>query len=188
MKDLLASKTKIIGLILAFLVLVVMPPFYTSYWVTLLTQMLIYGILAMSLDILIGYTGLSSFGHAGFFGSSAYVVAILSTRYKMGFLICLVSGIAVTTVISMIFGLLVAHATGVYFLIITLALGMVLWGLAFRWVGDDPRGQRHLRNRQTGSWIADLIEGSSHVLLCHSHLLSGLPHPDGDLRPIAFRP
>jgi len=135
MKDLLASKTKIIGLILAFLVLVVMPPFYTSYWVTLLTQMLIYGIMAMSLDILIGYTGLSSFGHAGFFGSSAYVVAILSTRFKMGFLICLVGGIAVTTVISMIFGLLVAHATGVYFLIITLALGMVLWGLAFRWVG-----------------------------------------------------
>lgn len=134
MKDLLASKTKIVGLILAFLVLVVMPPFYSSYWVTLFTQMLIYGILAMSLDILIGYTGLSSFGHAGFFGSAAYVVAILSTRYKMGFLTCFVSGIAVTTVISMIFGLLVAHATGVYFLIITLALGMVLWGLAFRWV------------------------------------------------------
>jgi branched-chain amino acid transport system permease protein len=134
MKDFLASKTKIIGLILAFLVLVVMPPFYTSYWITLFTQMLIYGILAMSLDILLGYTGLSSFGHAGFFGSSAYVVAVLATRYKMGFLTCFVSGIAVTTVISMIFGLLVAHATGVYFLIITLALGMTLWGLAFRWV------------------------------------------------------
>ena len=134
MKDSLASKAKIIGLILAFLVLVVMPPFYTSYWITLFTQMLIYGILAMSLDILLGYTGLSSFGHAGFFGSSAYVVAVLATRYKMGFLTCFVSGIAVTTVISMIFGLLVAHATGVYFLIITLALGMTLWGLAFRWV------------------------------------------------------
>ena len=66
MKDFLASRTKIIGLILAFLILVIMPPFYTSYWVTLVTQMLIYGVLAMSLDILIGYTGLSSFGHAGF--------------------------------------------------------------------------------------------------------------------------
>jgi branched-chain amino acid transport system permease protein len=134
MKHLAASKAKLIGLILAFLVVVVMPPFYTSYWVTLFTQMLIYGILAMSLDILLGYTGLSSFGHAGFFGSSAYVVAILATRYKLGFLPCFVSGIAVATVISMIFGLLVAHATGVYFLIITLALGMTLWGLAFRWV------------------------------------------------------
>jgi branched-chain amino acid transport system permease protein len=134
MRDPLASKTKIAGLGLAFIVLVILPPFYTSYWVTLLTQMLIFGILAMSLDILLGYTGMSSFGHAGFFGSSAYVVAILTTRYKMGFLTCFVSGIVVTTVVSMIFGLLVAHASGVYFLIITLALGMVLWGLAFRWV------------------------------------------------------
>jgi branched-chain amino acid transport system permease protein len=134
MKEVLTSKVKLAGLSLALIVLVILPPFYTSYWVTLSTQMLIYGILAMSLDILLGYTGLSSFGHAAFFGSAGYVVAILATRYKMGFLICLVSGIAVTTFISTIFGLLVAHASGVYFLIITLALGMTLWGLAFRWV------------------------------------------------------
>jgi branched-chain amino acid transport system permease protein len=134
MKEVLTSKIKVAGLCAAFIVLIILPPFYTSYWVTLSTQMLIYGILAMSLDTLLGYTGLSSFGHAGFFGSSAYVVAILATRYKIGFLGCFVSGIAVTTFISAIFGLLVAHATGVYFLIITLALGMTLWGLAFRWV------------------------------------------------------
>jgi branched-chain amino acid transport system permease protein len=134
MKEVLTSKAKVSGLGLAFIVLVILPPFYTSYWITLSTQMLIYGILAMSLDILLGYTGLSSFGHAAFFGSAGYVVGILATRYKMGFLICLVSGIAVTTFISTIFGLLVAHASGVYFLIITLALGMTLWGLGFRWV------------------------------------------------------
>jgi branched-chain amino acid transport system permease protein len=134
MKEVLASKAKVAGLGLAFIVLVLLPPFYTSYWITLFTQMLIYGILAMSLDILLGYTGLSSFGHAGFFGSSGYVVAILATRYKMGFLVCLGSSIAVTTFISCIFGFLVAHASGVYFLIITLALGMTLWGLGFRWV------------------------------------------------------
>lgn len=134
MKDLLKSRTQIIGLILAVLVLLVLPPLYSSYWVTLLTQMLIFAILAMSLDILVGYTGLSSFGHAGFFGVAGYAVAILSTRYKMGFLFCLVSGVSLSVLISMIFGFLVAHAAGVYFLIITLALGMVLWGLAFRWV------------------------------------------------------
>jgi branched-chain amino acid transport system permease protein len=134
MKGLLNSKIKIAGLILAVLFLLVMPPFYSSYWVTLLTQMLIFAVLAMSLDILVGYTGLSSFGHAGFFGVAGYTVAILSTRYKIGFLFCLMSGISLSVLISLIFGLLVAHATGVYFLIITLALGMVLWGLAFRWV------------------------------------------------------
>lgn len=134
MKENIASKIKIFGLFLAFVVLVVLPPFYSSYWITLFTQMLIFAILAMSLDVLLGYTGMSSFGHAGFFGSSAYVVAILSTRYNIGFLTCFLSGIAVAVLISAIFGLLVAHASGVYFLIITLALGMVLWGLAFRWV------------------------------------------------------
>jgi len=134
MKEVLTSKANVAGLVLAFVVLVILPPFYSSYWITLATQMLIYGILAMSLDILFGYTGLSSFGHAAFFGSAGYVVAILATRYKMGFLTCLVSGMAVTTFISTIFGFLVAHASGVYFLIITLALGMTLWGLGFRWV------------------------------------------------------
>jgi branched-chain amino acid transport system permease protein len=134
MKGLWDSKLRIVGLLLAFLVLAALPPLYSSYWVTLFTQMLIFAILAMSLDILLGYTGLSSFGHAAFFGAASYAVAILSTRYKMGFLVCFVSGIALTTGISAIFGLLVAHATGVYFLIITLALGMTLWGLAFRWV------------------------------------------------------
>jgi branched-chain amino acid transport system permease protein len=134
MNGLWASKARFVGLLLAFLGLAALPPFYSSYWVTLLTQMLIFAILAMSLDILLGYTGLSSFGHAAFFGAAAYAVAILSTRYKMGFLACFISGIALSAGISTIFGLLVAHATGVYFLIITLALGMTLWGLAFRWV------------------------------------------------------
>ncbi len=135
MKDSLISKVKPAGLILAILVLVVFPPFYTSYWVTLLTQMLIFAVAAMSLDILLGFTGLSSFGHAAYFGSAAYVVAVLATRYKIGFLTCFFGGIALSMVIGTIFGLLVAHASGVGFLMITLALGMCLWGLAFRWVG-----------------------------------------------------
>jgi branched-chain amino acid transport system permease protein len=134
MKDIFESKTKLTGFILAFLILVVLPPFVTSYWITLLTQMLIFGILAMSLDILLGYTGMPSFGHAGYFGASAYVVAILSTRYQVGFWPCFLFGMLLATGIAAIFGLIVAHSTGVYFLMITLALGMVLWGLAYRWV------------------------------------------------------
>ena len=134
MKDLLNSRTKVIGFLIAGAVLIVLPTLYTSYWVTLLTQMLIFAILAMSLDTLLGYTGLSSFGHAGFFGVAGYTVAILSTRYNLGFYYCLISGVSLTVLISMIFGFLVAHAAGVSFLIITLALGMCLWGLGFRWV------------------------------------------------------
>ena len=74
------------------LLLVVSPPFLTSYWVGLLTQMIIFAILAMSLDILLGYTGLPSLGHAGIFGVAAYVVAVLSTTYHAGFWASVASG------------------------------------------------------------------------------------------------
>lgn len=114
-------------------ILVAVPFALPIYLVTLVNQMFIYGILAMSLNLLLGYTGLPSFGHAGFFGTATYVVAILSTRYGVGFGGCVVSSFLITTGITAVFGLLVAHTTGVYYLMITFALGMVLWGLALRW-------------------------------------------------------
>ena len=128
------SRLKIMGGIAAFVFLVIIAPVLPSYWLTILTQMLIFGIMAMSLDILMGYTGVPSFGHAAFFGASAYVIAILTTRYQVGFIGCVFSAFLLPVAIASIFGLLVAHAGGVYFLMITLALGMVIWGLAFRWV------------------------------------------------------
>ena len=126
---------KVLWFISAAALLVLAAQVVSTYWVGILTQILIFGIMAMSLDILMGYTGLPSFGHAAFFGVSAYVVAILSTRYQIDFWGCVVSAIVLSTAIAAVFGLLVSHTKGVYFLMITLALGMVIWGLAFRWVG-----------------------------------------------------
>ena len=80
--------------------LVIGPPFLSTYWVGLLTQMVIFAILAMSLDILLGYTGLPSLGHAAFFGVAAYAVAVLSTRYHFGFWTCVFGGILVGTLVS----------------------------------------------------------------------------------------
>ena len=128
------SKGRLVGWLLVFIILAVVPALTTPYWVTLITQMFIFGILAMSLDLLMGYSGMPSFGHAGFFGAAAYVIAIFATRYHIGFWPSVVTAIVLATAIAAIFGLLVAHSKGVYFLMITLALGMVLWGLAFRWV------------------------------------------------------
>jgi branched-chain amino acid transport system permease protein len=118
----------------ALAALVAGPPFLASYWLGLLTQMLIFALLAMSLDILLGYTGLPSLGHAGFFGVAAYAVGVLSTTYHAGFWTCVVGGILVGTLLSACLGLLVSHVRDVYFLMITLALGMVLWGLSYRWI------------------------------------------------------
>ncbi len=114
--------------------LLVSPPFLSAYWVGLLTQVVILGILAMSLDLLIGYTGLPSLGHAGFFGVAAYGVGVLSTTYHAGLWTSVAGGFAIGTGLAALFGLIVSHVRDVYFLMITMALGMVLWGLSFRWI------------------------------------------------------
>jgi branched-chain amino acid transport system permease protein len=146
------SRRKPAILIVAAVALAILPNIVTSYWIGLLTQMLIFAILAMSLDILLGYTGMPSFGHAGFFGVAAYAVAVLSTRHHAGFLFSALAALMVGTLLSAAFGLLVSHVRDVYFLMITLALGMVLWGLSYRWIpmtgGDNgisgiPRLQTH---------------------------------------------
>lgn len=128
-------KTKVLWFFGIAGLLVLAAQVLSTYWLGILTLVLIFGILAMSLDILMGYTGLPSFGHSAFFGVAAYAVAILSTRYQIGFWGCVGSAILLSTAVAAIFGLLVSHTRGVYFLMITLALSMVVWGLAFRWVG-----------------------------------------------------
>ncbi len=116
------------------LVVVAAPFVLSSYWVGLLTEMAILAILAMSLDVLLGYTGLPSLGHASLFGVAAYAVALLSTRYGMNFWTCVLAGLMAGTLVSAVIGLIVSHVRDVYFLMITLAIGMVLWGLSYRWI------------------------------------------------------
>jgi branched-chain amino acid transport system permease protein len=120
------------GLIL-LVALVVVAPYLSGFVLTLLTQALIYGILAMSLDLLLGYTGLSSLGHAAYLGLGAYAVGVLTTRYGAGFWTVFAAGILLAVAVAALFGLVALRATGVYFLMITLALGMTVWGLAQRW-------------------------------------------------------
>lgn len=133
MRPALFSGQRVVVAIIFFLLLI-SPPFLSSFLLTLLTQALIYAILAMSLDIILGYTGLASLGHAAYFGLGAYGVGILATRHGAGFWITLPVGVLLAVTVAAIFGLVALRATGVYFLMITLALGMVVWGLAHRWV------------------------------------------------------
>jgi branched-chain amino acid transport system permease protein len=123
-----------LGFAILLLLLAAAPPFLPPFLLTLLTQTLIYSILAMSLDLILGYTGLSSLGHAAYLGLGAYSVGILATRHGASFGTTLVVGLLLAAAVAAIFGLVALRATGVYFLMITLALGMVVWGLANRWV------------------------------------------------------
>jgi branched-chain amino acid transport system permease protein len=124
-----------IGVCLAAAALLSVGPAVLSvYWVGLVTQMMIFAMLAMSLDVLLGYTGLPSLGHAGIFGTAAYGVAVLSTTYHASFWTTVIGALLIGTLLSAALGLLVSHVRDVYFLMITMAIGMVLWGVSYRWI------------------------------------------------------
>lgn len=123
----------LMGLGAAAFVLIVLPPVLPTYVVILLTQSMIYAIVAMSLDVLIGYTDLGSLGHAAFFAIGAFTTAILEKRYNAGFVTALFSSIGIAAGASALIGLFALRAKGIYFLLITLAVAMSIWGLIYRW-------------------------------------------------------
>jgi branched-chain amino acid transport system permease protein len=103
-----------------------------TFWISLVTQMLILGLLALSVDLLTGHTGILPMGHAGFFAVAAYATAILEVRHGQGFWISAGGGVLVAVLIALVFGLAV-RTSGVYFILLTLALGHIVWGVAMRW-------------------------------------------------------
>ncbi len=113
---------------------VALPFFAGPFWTGLLTQMLIFGLLALSVDLLLGHAGLFSLTHASFFAVSAYTVAILQVRYGVPTLLAAPAGILAGTLLGALFGLSV-RTRGVYFILITIAMGYVVWGVAVRWSG-----------------------------------------------------
>ena len=129
------AKIIVVATVLAAVAAIV--PSTNSFVILLATRALAFSILVMSLDILLGFTGLASLGQAAYLGVGAYLTAILATRYGFGlgfdFWLVVVLGIAVGAALAAVFGLLAIRATGVYFLMITLALGQCVWGLAYRW-------------------------------------------------------
>lgn len=112
-----------------------------SYYVGLITEALIIALFVMSLDLLAGFTGLESLGHAAFFGIGAYASALLSLNGVENALLLLGAALVMATVFGAVFGAIALRAIGPYFLIITMALGYLPWALGIRWRavtgGDD---------------------------------------------------
>ena len=129
-----------VGLALGVLCLAIVVRLLPSYYIGLLTEALILGIFAMSLNLLMGHTGIPSLGHAAYFGAGAYTMALLSLRVVQNSRVS-AAGVLVSVVIAALYGLLALWTSGVYCLMITLALAQVLWGIAYGWRtmtgGDD---------------------------------------------------
>ncbi len=133
----ISQKAKIVMVIVALLAFLFIVPQSGSFVVLLATRALAFAILAMSVDLLLGYTGMSSMGQAAYFGVGAYLTAVLATKFQFGmgwdFWLVVVMGILIGAALAALFGLFAIRAGGVYFLMITLALGQCVWGLAYRW-------------------------------------------------------
>jgi branched-chain amino acid transport system permease protein len=126
---------------IALVVMLAMPYVLSPYYLGLVVKMMIFALFAMSLDLLIGYTGMASLGHAAYFGMAAYATGLLALRLEWSVWFALPAGIIVAVITAFFLGLLALRTRGSYFLMITLALSQVLWGVAFGWRsltgGDD---------------------------------------------------
>ncbi len=115
-------------------VLAIVPNIMPSYYLSVVTTILIFGLFAMSLNIIFGHTGLNSLGHAAFFGMAGYITGILIVTYGISsFWLSAPLGILGSIVTAAIFGIIVLRVSGVYFLLVTFALGQLLWSVAEKW-------------------------------------------------------
>ena len=134
------------GLAVLAAFLLALPWFAGEYYVNLSSQILIAAIFAASLNLLVGYGGLPSLGHASWLGLAAYVSAWMSLKLGVGHWLSAPVALLATTLVACAFGWISLRATGLGFLMITLALSQVLWGTAYRWVEvtDGDNGLRGL--------------------------------------------
>jgi branched-chain amino acid transport system ATP-binding protein len=113
--------------------------------VTSATEVVIFAIACMALNVLVGYTGLVSFGHGAWFGLAAYAAGLAQRHlFPGGFVLPLLFSVLFIVVLSGLFGLLILRRRGVYFSLLTLALSAMLYVISFRWTavtgGEDGLG------------------------------------------------
>ena len=134
---------KIVALLIVVACLTLFPFIVTNrFYISLVNEMLIYGLLAMSLDVLLGYTGLLSFMHNAYLGLGAYVVGLFLIHVAPSSLwLALLAGVVVTSVIALPVGWVQVRTGGLAFALLTLAFGMMFYTIVWKWYsltgGDD---------------------------------------------------
>lgn len=121
-------------LAVAAILLLALVPFWMrdTFYINVASQVLVFAVLALALNILVGFGGLVSLGHAGLFAISAYTAALTLQAGHGHAVACLVA-LSATLAASAVFGALALRSTGIVFLMITVALGQIVWGVVQRW-------------------------------------------------------
>jgi branched-chain amino acid transport system permease protein len=121
------------GELVALLALLVLPFLMTDYPRALVSEIFIFAIFAMSLDLLLGFTGLMSLGHAAFFGLGAYAVAVLGAQFGINAWVGVAAGVAVAGCGAALIGFFCVRTGGIPFLMLTLAFSQLVYSAALRW-------------------------------------------------------
>jgi branched-chain amino acid transport system permease protein len=131
---------------LSFLIFACLPLVIGEYYMNLASQIFIFAVFAASINLLLGYGGLATLGHSAYLGVAAYFAALLALKLGLGHALAAPAALLGTTLMAALFGLIALRASGLGFLMLTLALSQVLWGTAFRWVSmtDGDNGLRGL--------------------------------------------
>jgi branched-chain amino acid transport system permease protein len=128
--------------ILVFVLLFLAAPYVVSeFYLTVLCEALIMAMLALSFNLLFGYMGQMSFGQAAFYGLGGYTVAMLMVKWQFNFWLSIIAGVFVAAIIGLIVGYFCVRLRGIYFAVLTLAFGQLIWTIVFKWHdftgGDD---------------------------------------------------
>ena len=117
----------------AVVALAVAPWALARHQLSILTDLLIFGLFALSLDLIMGYTGMVSFGHAAYFGLGAYGSALVLIHFEQPIPVALVAGALLAGLIALPVGWFSTRATGIYFAMLTLAFAQLLYTVAYKW-------------------------------------------------------
>lgn len=126
------KKIPIKGTVL-FLIMVFIPFFFSLYYVNILSEILILSVFAVSLNILVGQTGMVSLGHAAFFGAGAYATGIAAVHVSTNTFLTIGIGLLFAFLLALIIGLLSTKAHGFYFLMLTLACSQIFYSIVYQW-------------------------------------------------------
>jgi branched-chain amino acid transport system permease protein len=124
----------IVGALLLTVVLLIALPWYAPYFYIFIgTEILIMGLFAASFNLVFGYTGMLSFGHAAFFGIGTYATAMLLLHLQWPLLACLAVSMGVGALLALVIGFMSVRLNEVYFAMLTLAFGMMVFSIAHMW-------------------------------------------------------
>lgn len=148
--------------LLALAVLLILPAAFPIYWTLVLTEIFIMALFAMSFNLLFGYTGLLSFGQGGFFGLGAYGAALVLVHGPSSLILAFVAGTGAAALAALVIGFLSVRRDEIFFAILTLGFGMMLFTLAHSWRavtgGSDGMAVFNIPPLSLGSWEATLFQ------------------------------